>query len=246
MSRALVPLLLLVSSACAPLHVRLAPAPKPDAPLEERRAFYDEHRPVLLETADDLGAFTPTASLQLHNGVRVHHPADLLPHVDEASPTAEATRRLEAAEESLLLWRTVSIGVSVAALGGLLTSMLFFEEALPLVALGGSGALALIALPLALLPTHFAATAALERETAFLTYDRSLREQLALTPRSCRAPHGGASEETDPADEPPPLLRALDARNAAPANPDAPLDPVDELCAALPALDPDGLAPPAP
>lgn len=246
MARVFVLVLLVLGGACAPARVQLADPPKPDAPLEERRAFYEEHRPVVVRTDAGLGAFRATAFVQLRNGARIYHPADLLLHVDEGSPTAEAVRRLETAEQQHVLWHTASLTVLLVGLAGALTSLVAFPEA-PMLVMLSSNASALIALPMILLAMHFQSRTAMERETAFLTYDRSLRERIALPPTPGHGPGRDVPgrdvpDDTGPSRDPPPLLQERDPKSAATTSPDAPRDPLDVLCATLPALDP---APPA-
>lgn len=246
MTRALVLLLFGLGSACVPAHVQLADAPGPDAPLEERRAFYEEHRPVLVQVRPPvLDNSIPPASIELSNGARIHHPEDLLLHVDDTSPTAEAVRRLETAEQWLLLWRTAGITVALAGLGGALASWLAFPETpwLPMVL--SSSASAVIAAPMIILSRHYWAHAGMERETAFLTYDRSLRERLALPSTTPDGADRVMPEGSAPRDAPPPL-RELDSKSAASESPGASSDSIEVLCAALPALVPAIPAPSTP
>lgn len=198
-----------VSTACAPAHVQLVEPPPKGAPLDVRLEFYDEHRPSVVSTY-------PAPSLLLENGQRIHHPSDLVASVDEGAPTAVAAGRAldaEATSERWVIagWTTAGVGAALA-LGGVITAIVLRRpdaqpgelDPGPVDALGVAlgGAAVLLAgglITLGAMPTVL--TTYRESQTAFLTYDRSLRRRLALTNADLmrrRAPAGSTVSHAPP------------------------------------------------
>lgn len=123
---------MLLSSACAP-HVALPNVLPRDAPLEMRRAQYEQFRPVNTETIVTSGGFMtsggyrstgPTMSTRttLANGTPVYYSEDLFPLV---GPNSDSWRHTETARtlESTSTWTTVAafplagLGVTFLFLG---------------------------------------------------------------------------------------------------------------------------------
>lgn len=137
----------------------------------------------------------PGSFLILEDGTRVETPEDLLPIVEEASPTARATERAEEEERRTLSWSFAAGGLYGAGLAVMLSSLATLPFAAPqpdgsvsgdalTAAIGlvlAGGAISLAALVPMGLAMQSSARGSLERDTAFLTYDRSLRERLQLS-----------------------------------------------------------------
>jgi hypothetical protein len=189
-----------LSSACATAHVHLSEPPAKTAPFEERVTYYKEHRPVAVRgsPSGQAGGLLGTTELSyviLEDGTRVDHVEDLLPTVEPGSPTAQAAMRERTARDASNLWggaMAAAVGVGTAMMFGSLLGMTLaigpgpepavddtvMLGSLGLVVTGGAVALASTFL---LAPVASASVNTLrEKETAFLTYDRSLRERLDL------------------------------------------------------------------
>ena len=170
-------------------HVRLDPVPEKEAPLEERVAAYKELQPVAQRNTVTLhrGGFgagfvtSNTDFLVLGNGLRVHHPEDLLPAVDFNSPTAQYIREYEAWKKREMTSAWVGYGAMGVAGAALLASLPFESsdgraQALYWTA-GTAGAVLMGSLAVSLTSTFLSRR---ERDSAFMTYDRSLQKRLGL------------------------------------------------------------------
>ena len=167
-------------------HVALPSLPSPTAPEAERVAALRALTPVSAqETAPQLSAYyaRPQPSfLLLRSGLRVMDPVDLLPAVDEASPTARFAHAFEAASFKANVSASVALALVVAgavldgaAIGTIGSSS---RDLLPLLAAGSSTLLASL-IPLAV-GMVFGTQAALEKQSAFLMYPNDLRARLGL------------------------------------------------------------------
>lgn len=204
-------------SACAPAHVQLPVPPDKDDAVEVRVAFYEAHRPIVIST-------TPPSML-LADGRRVSHVADLTSHLDADAPTVLAAARADAARADHDAWMTT--GWAMAAVGGALelgggalaiAAVAGEQEPQPLpplalAALIGSvagAAIASVGVVYTFGGVGPAVVAAVETETALLSYDASLRRRLALSDDDLLA---ARRREPAPADPPatiedgPPLAR---------------------------------------
>ena len=91
-------MLSVVLGACGDPHVQLE-APREGAPLAERQRSYERLRPagtsqrVIVTTTDSSVSTSTRTSVILANGQTIHHAEDMLPVVEQGSPTAEAARR---------------------------------------------------------------------------------------------------------------------------------------------------------
>ncbi len=202
-----------VVTGCAPAHVLLATPPAPEAPLEQRRDYYDEHRPMAVRSGRAGHLQGPGSFLLLEDGTRVEWPLDLLPVVYDNSPTARAALRAEEEEGAALAWWLAAGGLY----GGGLVVMSSSLALLPLMSPDPDGLLpaeavaTVVGVMLAGGALSFAGTvpmlmafgagsrAALERDTAFLTYERSLRERLALS-KDDVAPRPAVAVQNDEGD----------------------------------------------
>lgn len=205
--------LLALALSCAPAHVQLALPPSQSAPLELRRAYYEKHRPTAVHTAV-LGLaplWEPKAYVMLADGTRIDHGSDLAPVVERTSPTALAATRSDNAERRALAWRVVAITTWAVAVTGL-TVMLVAQIA-PLVdgdfdaafraspsaptitAIGGGSII--VTGGLTVVASLASADAAVERETSFLTYERSLRQRLALSEEDAAGARHGEGADDD-------------------------------------------------
>ena len=131
----------------------------------------------------------------LEDGTRVDHVEDLLPTVAPGSPTAQSVTRERAARERTNLWSAASfaaIGVGgIMMIGSVLGIALALPEdpqapvddGLAFASLGAlvAGGAVMVGSTLLLIPLTASSVETMrEKETAFLTYDRSLRERLDL------------------------------------------------------------------
>lgn len=167
-------------------HVALPSLPSSTAPEPERTAALRALTPVSpLETAPQMLAYyaRPQPSfLLLRNGMRVMDPVNLLPAVDETSPTARFAHAYEAASFKTNVSVTVALVMVLAgavldgaAIGTIGSSN---RDLLPLLG-AGSGTLLGSLIPLAV-GMVFGTQAALEKQSAFLMYPHDLRSRLAL------------------------------------------------------------------
>lgn len=88
--------LLLCSAACRP-HVALT-VPGRDAPSAERLTAYQQLRPYAMQrtrVTSSRGSYTTTDFLELDNGERIYHVADILPLVDAQSDAAQSAHRAQ-------------------------------------------------------------------------------------------------------------------------------------------------------
>lgn len=174
-----------LASACATPAVDLPRPPSPADSVDARRAYYEAHRPASVLPSN---ALRPGYVL-LADGTRVDRVDDLVRVVEPWSPTAEAARRADEARARAAAWRWTTTGVGFAALGLKLVDTAVFHlgdhrDPAVFVAWNAAsiGSLALMGVAAA---TSFVAVAAqgetmMEEDTARLTFDRSLRERLAL------------------------------------------------------------------
>ena len=184
-------------AACGPAHIQLHSPPEKEASLKERRDYYQHQRPKLVQTKEYRHRpWEPTAFLVLADGTEIHHASDLLSVVDETSPTARAAMKAEDDDAVALVLTTAgwvfTAGGAVGAISFLIDSAsrrLADQSAAPsqeeaassfAFALGSYAAMG-VGLALATVAGEFSASSALEKETAFLTYEHSLRARLALT-----------------------------------------------------------------
>jgi|GEM_PF-1149369 len=182
-------------------HVQIPQAPSAFAPAEERAAYYDAHAPKALASSTPAAPVTgPLRFVLLHDGTRVEAAEDLLPAVAEGSPAAEAAQKTEQLRGwSTALMATAGTGAAVG-IGVMLAS---FWPMLMLNPTGGNdpatvdtaaglalgtvlvgGVLAMGALAPLSVGLQLERNMQVEQDTAFLTYDMSLRRQLGL-----REPH---------------------------------------------------------
>ncbi len=164
-------------AACA--HTALEEAPVATAPLGERRAFYEAHRPAGEPPA---GALFFSAPLRLNGGARAE-PADLLAAVDADSATADAVRRFQLDRAAFLSLFAAGAVCQVASTASTVVGV-------PLLATDAKSGTAVLIAGRVVEVAGFGALAAgyflfgapsIEaREEAFRTYDASLRARLGL------------------------------------------------------------------
>lgn len=184
-----------LASCASPAHVVLEAPPAKSAPEAERRAYYVDHAPTAMRAVSFPSTWSdPVSFLIIEDGTRIEHPTDLLPVVEPTSPTALAAQRSQSQEEAAYWW---TVGGSTAMAVGAFSPLI-----MPLLAVGdlpgqptdatlltglaatGTGLIMVAGGGLALgVGVRAAIDAQRERETAFLTYDRSLRTRLALPKR---------------------------------------------------------------
>lgn len=187
MRRTILALILIAASGCRTVpHVEIPKAPTTADPYDRRAAYYKAY------SADGMSG----GALLLHGGERVHWPEDLLPAVDEASPTAKAIRRVVQARERLEA-RSWFIGVpaTIAVAGGsglMLASpaLLFFDGVesdvmMPTLLAGAGiavGGLAWGWAGEALFNAEDRTTFETGIETVLQTYPQSLSDRVAIQP----------------------------------------------------------------
>lgn len=216
--------LALLLAGCGEPHVVLQAPPGRDAPLAERQKSYERLRPagtsqrIIVTTTDGSGSSSTHTSVILSNGQTIHHAEDMLPVVDEDSPTAEAARRHEHHR------KRASIGWTLSTAGFLVAIASF---AIPIAqkiderpsgdgpdiwwtgVIGGG-----IALVAGSAVAYYHGSRARDASiAAFATYDASLRARLAICVEGTRLidctdppppPAGGAPPPPPP---PPPASR---------------------------------------
>jgi hypothetical protein len=171
-------------------HVQLQ-APEPTAPEAERTAAYARLRPLAMHQTDyyRVGSFgqtsyagTTTDYLQLAGGERVYYPEDVLPVVPAGSPSATAAQ--ESADTRSTGNTVLGVGCGVMGLGVGVGFYPFFArdsgssvDFTPV--LVGIG-LMLAGGVVALVGNVIRNSASDEAASAFLTYDDSLLQRLAL------------------------------------------------------------------
>jgi hypothetical protein len=176
---------------CAP-HVQFAKRPALSASLEEREAFAATHAPTSLRPAGQGPLWAEgSPSLRLQNGTQIAHPEDLLPLVDNDSPTAAAIHEANTAD-------TIADVASAAGLAVMTGSLVVMA-----VDFTGRFGASDVNIPRLLLPAYLTATVAFfgnmfsfsqrntairARETAFLTFETSMRDALGLVATSTVAP----------------------------------------------------------
>jgi hypothetical protein len=189
----LLPALVLVA-ACTPRQMphQTLVAPSAAAPEAERIAAHER----LFARADAVsgvrGGTMRTDYLVLGDGTRIHHPEDLIPVVDAASPTARAAAKSAAASESwrrsrskgIVPWYVAGAGIGVGTV--LMFSGIHSDDGMALT-LSGTGLMlgSLIGgLVAGLIVEGDAgeryAEARDERVSAFATYNDDLVKRLAL------------------------------------------------------------------
>lgn len=190
-----------LSAACAttpPSAVTLAMPPSSEAPLAERRAYYEQHRPVLVQTAplSNRRPWSARATMTLQSGGVVASPAALLPAIPATSVSGRAALKAARAESVADAWGVGAVtasGVALAGFAGFLaiTMVIYAAEGTSdttdlrtagVVVGGASMVTAAVGAALTAVATGLAEDAAVERETAFFTYDRALQQRLALDP----------------------------------------------------------------
>lgn len=97
------------------VRVQLREPPSKDAPLEARRTFYEENRPVAVSSAWQMGSRTypGTSFLILEDGTRVDDQMDLLPSVLATSATARAAKRAQQAHDDYVAWSAGGFAIVV-------------------------------------------------------------------------------------------------------------------------------------
>jgi hypothetical protein len=185
----------LALQGCA-AHVQLPSPPPREAPPTQRLAFYQQHRPVALNTMTSVfvnrygyaGATTSVHGVLLADGTTVQMPEDLHPLVDPDSVTAQSAERSQRARgvtAGVLAGGIAATGLGIALLIPALTSRSDRSSS------GSSGVdsgllwtsvgLSLAGAVLALIAGYGpGATAAQERVNAFAALDASLRRRLDL------------------------------------------------------------------
>lgn len=193
----------LACAACASLpHVQLADAPSAGEPLEVRRSFYEDHRPVAVRLKGPLDRSSPF--LILEDGTRVDHAADLLSNVEGDSTTAKAALRAEQADAQVRAWNVafpVTLGVAIVTMLSSLipagfssataaspgaAASLDAPAVTAIVLLAAGSAVGFAAIIPATIGMQQQANAAAETGLAFQTYDASLRRRLLLTQQDLR------------------------------------------------------------
>ena|GEM_PF-1845621 len=96
-------------------RVSIDEAPAEDAPRSERLAYHRTHKGTLGHKS--YGNHQAITHLQLENGTRVEHPADLLPAVGEETPSGDSTLRFVEAEEAYGFWLNVALWAIPVGLG---------------------------------------------------------------------------------------------------------------------------------
>lgn len=184
------------SVSCATAPAPLPTAPMSDAALPLRLAYAERYGPALVQTAP-LGTrrpWTRRATLTLLGGEVVRSPADLLPAVSAGSATARAATAAVRAEDAAELWgvtSTVTTGTALVGLTvfvGLSIAVLASDPASDTTALRttavatgiGSVVVASVGGALSVVASTLAEDGAVERETAFFSYGRALRQRLAI------------------------------------------------------------------
>jgi len=109
-------------SACSKPHVTL-PTMSPNLTPEQRVQMFNELH-ATWEKTTNCGGGEGCKTLYLANGVRVHHPEDLLPVVEPDSITSRAIRDVHKARRKALGYS----GVALASLAGLITIVSFWFE----------------------------------------------------------------------------------------------------------------------
>lgn len=178
------------------VHVQLPSPPPREAPPSQRLAFYQQHRPVALNTRTSVfvnrygyaGATTAVQGVLLADGTTVQMPEDLHPLVDPDSVTAQSAERSQRARShagGLLASGLIATGVGVGLLFPALSSVgdrasggsSGDDNGLLWISVGLGLAGAVLALIAGYGP---GATASQERVNAFAALDASLRRRLDL------------------------------------------------------------------
>ena len=189
-------------AACAPAHVALAPT-LPTASYGERAAAYERLRPlgesrtVSVYATQNSVTVIDSSFLQLPDGSRVYYPEDLGPVVRADSATARAIREYEDAKGSASGWRIATIAGLV---GGLVLTVVGAGTAFDSENGSDAGAIALFSglglvtlSPFGLIPSIIYEQRATDaRQSAFMTYDPSLRTALNLCADGTRLVDCGA------------------------------------------------------
>jgi hypothetical protein len=204
----LVPAAAVLLSACTTTPQPLPSAPSTEAPEAERIAFYERYRPAHVQTETLTGRrpWSPKATLTLHHGDVVAAPTDLLPAIAPGSVSAAAAARSARLDDEAQAWgvaATTTTGIGLVGLVGVLgISIVVLAtngagvgglSSNDLVVAGtvlGAGAVVTTAVGLATttVAEHVAQDAAIERETAFFTYDRALQRRLNLNVNLAASP----------------------------------------------------------
>ena len=177
-------------------HVQLPSPPPREAPPAQRLGFYQQHRPVALNTMTSVfvnrygyaGTTTSVQGVLLADGTTVQMPEDLHPLVDPDSVTAqsaERSRRARGVTAGLLAGGLAATGLGIALLFPALSSVSDrsssgssgLDNGLLWTSVGLSLAGAVLALIAGYGP---GATASQERVNAFAALDASLRRRLDL------------------------------------------------------------------
>jgi hypothetical protein len=204
-----------LAASCAPAHVQLAQLPPDDAPLEQRRASYEQLRPIVVRKTDVArrGNGRLPSFIVLNDGTRVEHANDLVPVVAPGSPTAIAAARAEQVEARAgmftvggVILASVGVAMMLPALGLNLqtmadpasstTSERIRLYALPVAAVGLVGSLAtLVGAGGMVVGQATEVQAAQERYGAFLLYAASLKARLGLTDLDLEGEHPPATQD---------------------------------------------------
>jgi hypothetical protein len=173
------------------------------APLADRVAAYQRLQPEALSSTITVRASDGVATgstrmdyILLADGTRVWNPIDLLPAVDEDSPTAKAARNADDRTKAASGWYATGAGgllasVGVLGVGYFATRDLDASDAANqglFAAVLGAAAVTLGVGAVGAVGGYFVyGDAERERETAFLTYRRSLVNHLGLTEDEVRS-----------------------------------------------------------
>ena len=199
------------AAACGEPHVALE-APRPGAPLAERQKAYDRLRPAAttrtVVTASDGSVSSAThSSVILANGQTVHHAEDMLPVVDDDSPTAEAARRHAHHDRwDSVGWTVSTVGVLVA-LGSIAIPVIDeLDKTNPSPDIWWTGVIggAVAVVVGSSLSYYHGARARDARVAAFATYDAALREHLQLCVAGMRLVDCGEAPPPAAGEAPPP------------------------------------------
>lgn len=176
--------------ACGANRVALRPLPERTAPLPERVRAFKELAPesgvqtTFFRNGVQVGTYMN--SIMLADGTRVEDPRDLLPAVDEASPTANYIKSFERKANTAAVASTVSyVGMGVGVVVMLLPLVLprsssSFDSSPLLLGLGIGGGIMLASLIPLFIAFANGGAAQADRLSAFQSYPRSLMKRLAL------------------------------------------------------------------
>ena len=181
-------------NACATnRHVTFETPPKNDTALYERQEYYSKHQPIATSQFTRVEVHKSFASviqginyLQLKNGKRVYYPEDLKPLVKEDSVTALAINNHLENRSSAKTWKYISWGgcaLGVVSPALFIPSFFSSEDDFEIYApIAVSGLLlgGVITFVGYYVGSNYSNEALSEKETAFISFEASLKEKLGL------------------------------------------------------------------